>query len=348
MVRFAGGANQAGRMVSSQSAEPSFVSSYVLPERRVASLADDVKNCLLSRPRSLPPKYFYDDRGAWLFEGICSTPEYYPTRAETELLAAYAEPIISAAQPRHMLELGSGSSRKTTYLLDVLQSGVQTATYWPFDVTESMVHNAVSDLVSRYPGLGFHALIGDYTGGLAGVELPDDGMRLALFLGGTIGNFEPADAGHILDDIHGCLRSGDYLLIGFDRIKETPRLEAAYNDAGGYTAAFNKNVLSVLNRELGADFDPQAFSHHAFFNAEAGRIEMHLVADRDVRIRLGALETDFDMAAGESINTEVSYKFSADGIRDLLGRGGFSVEQCLENSTSEYSLVLARAEAPQA
>lgn len=323
-------------------AESSPVSSHVVPGRPIASLADDVTTHLLNRPRSLPPKYFYDERGAWLFEGICDTPEYYPTRAETELLEAYAGAIIALAAPRHLIELGSGSSRKTIHLLDAIEHHLQAATYWPFDVTESMLQKAVSDLAIRYPGLDFHALVGDYTGGFAGLQLPGDGVRLAAFLGGTIGNFESAAATEILDDIRDLLRAGDYLLVGFDRLKDTRRLEAAYNDSSGYTAAFNKNVLSVLNRELDADFDLQAFSHRAWFNAEASRIEMHLVADRALRVTLGALGTAFEMDAGESINTEVSYKFSAGGIRDLLGRGGFSVEQSFENGTGDYSLVLAK------
>lgn len=330
-------------MDTSQQENPHFPIDFVPAERRIATLAEDVRTGLLSAPRWLPPKYFYDERGAWLFEGICEQPEYYPTRTETALLAANADAILEIARPAHMLELGSGSSRKTVYLLDAAVRQATPLTYWPFDVTVEMIRHATSDLVQRYPELQFHALIGDYTGGLGGVILPEDGPRLVVLLGGTIGNFEPDLAVQLVTDIRDRLAVGDSLLIGFDRIKDTTRLEAAYDDAAGYTAAFNKNVLNVMNRELDTDFDPDAFSHRALYNADLSRVEMHLVARRGMTVTVGALNEHIEFHEGESINTEISRKFSPKGMHDLLASGGFEIHSRFEDAVGDYSLVLARA-----
>lgn len=316
-------------------------SSVVTPDRAVATLTDDVRAGLLSRPRWLPAKYFYDDHGSELFEAICATPEYYPSRAEEALLAAHAGSIVEAASPDHMLELGSGSSRKTRHLLAACDRLGRHPVYWPFDVSAQMMLDAGADLVGRYPWLSVHALIGDYTGGLGRLPLPHSGRRLIVFLGGTLGNFEPAAAIAMLREIAALMRADDRLLLGLDRVKDRGRLEAAYDDAEGVTAAFNRNVLTVLNRELDADFPVADYRHRAVFDTEHERIEMRLAAGHDHSVRLGALDTVIDMAAGEEIVTEFSHKFTPASIERLLAAAGLAATAHHEAEGGDYSLVLA-------
>ncbi|MBS63908.1 L-histidine N(alpha)-methyltransferase [Salinisphaera sp.] len=316
-------------------------STDVAPERQLASLADDVSAGLLAPPRWLSPKYFYDDHGSALFEAICATPEYYPSRSEAGLLAAHGREIIEAAAPEHMLELGSGSSRKTRHLLDACDALNRPCRYWPFDVSAQMMLDAGAQLVADYDWLSVHALIGDYTGGLANVPLPDQGRRLIVFLGGTLGNFEPADALAMLEQIAALMRDDDRLLLGVDRVKDTATLEAAYDDAEGVTADFNRNVLRVLNRELDGDFPVQDYSHRAVFDRDMARIEMRLAADHAHRVTLAALDTTIDIEAGEEIVTEFSHKFTPDTLAALLETAGLTIDRHFEAEGGAYSLVLA-------
>ncbi|MES1926807.1 hypothetical protein T31B1_15850 [Salinisphaera sp. T31B1] len=313
-----------------------------MPARPVPSLVDDVRAGLLSPPRRLPPKYFYDDHGSRLFEAICETPEYYPSRAEAALLAEHGVDIIEATRPEHLLELGSGSSRKTRHLFDACDRLGAACTYWPFDVSAQMMLDAGTALADDYPWLDVHALIGDYTGGLAGVSLPEAGRRLIVFLGGTLGNFEPADAQAMLEEIAALMRGDDALLLGLDRVKDRGRLEAAYDDAQGITAEFNRNVLSVLNRELDADFPVADYRHRAVFDAEHARIEMRLVAERGHRVSLGALDETIAIDAGEEIVTEFSHKFTPASIQRLLARAGLKLDAHFEAGDGDYSLLIAR------
>lgn len=324
--------NDAGRLVSSE----------VVPDRPVATLIDDVRAGLLERPRWLPPKYFYDDRGSELFEAICATPEYYPSRAEAALLAAHADDIIQRAAPAHLLELGSGSSRKTRHLIDACDRQGCHSLYWPFDVSEQMMLDAGAALVADYPWLSVHALIGDYTGGLARLPLPPTGRRLIAFLGGTIGNFEPEAAVAMLREVAALMGPADSLLLGLDRVKARARLEAAYDDASGATAAFNRNVLHVLNRELNADFPVERYAHRAVFDPARERIEMRLVADGAHTVRLGALDTAIEMEAGEAIVTEFSHKFTPESIERLLEAAGLALDAHYQARDGAYSLLLAR------
>ena len=321
------------------------VSSQVAPARPVPELIDDARAGLLTPPRVLQPKYFYDDHGSELFEAICGTPEYYPTRAEAALLARHAAEIIERVAPGHLLELGSGSSRKTRHLLDACHGSNDgngaAPCYWPFDVSAQMMLDAGAELVASYPWLDVHALIGDYTGGLD-LPLPADGARrLIVFLGGTLGNFEPANAMVILEEISALMGADDRLLVGLDRVKDPARLEAAYDDAAGYTAAFNRNVLTVINRELDADFPVAAYRHRSVFNREQSQIEMRLVAERAHRVRLGALDTTIDIAANEEILTEISRKFTVEDIETLLHEAGLRLDRHFEADDGDYSLVLA-------
>ena len=254
----------------------------VVPSARpVAGLAEDARRGLLHRPRSLPSKYFYDERGSRLFDAICRTPEYYPTRTEGMLLARHAAAIIAQARPEHILELGSGASRKTRHLLAACEGGRHTPTYWPFDVCEEMLLAAGAELAGRYDWLTINPLLGDYCGGLRHLPAPN-GRRLFVFLGGTIGNFERAEAIALLCELYAIMAPGDRLLLGADRVKDPAVLLAAYNDAQGVTAEFNRNLLQVLNRQLGADFVVEAFRHspNALSRTVWGRVETRYISIR--------------------------------------------------------------------
>ena len=320
-------------------------SAAVAPATPVSTLAEDVRAGLLSRPRWLPPKYFYDDCGSELFEAICETPEYYPSRTEAALLAAHGREIMEYARCDHMLELGSGSSRKTRHLLDACDALGQACSYWPFDVSAQMMLDAGAALVQDYPWLDVHALIGDYTGGLSNLPLPATGRRLIVFLGGTLGNFEPGAARGMLEQIAALMRDDDLMLLGVDRVKDSVILEAAYDDAAGTTAAFNRNVLRVLNRELGGDFPVDSYRHRAVFDREHARIEMRLAARHAHRVTLAALDTAFDMAADEEIVTEFSHKFTPQSLDALLADAGLALDRHFEAPAGAYSLVLARRRA---
>jgi L-histidine Nalpha-methyltransferase len=324
-----------------QLTQGTFTLQHVRPERRLPTLAEDARAGLLRRPRRLPPKYFYDGVGSELFDRICATPEYYVTRTEDALLAARAQAIIEASWPDHILELGSGASRKTYHLLEACQARSMRCTYWPFDVCEPAIVEAAQRLMATYRWLDVKALVGDYHAGLK--HLPDpSGRRLFAFLGSTIGNFDPKQAVDLLRKLHGRMRSGDSLLLGADRVKDESVLHAAYNDPAGLTAAFNLNVLRVLNRELDADFELQGFDHRACYNRDERQVEMYLVANRAQVARVGALGEDLYFEAGEGIMTEISRKFVPEGLSKLLRDGRFEVTEHYQPDNGYFSLLLAK------
>lgn len=314
---------------------------HVEPARRLPTLADDVRRHLLARPRSLPPKYFYDERGSVLFDRICDTPEYYPTRAEQALLESSAREIVSRARPDQLFELGSGTSRKTRVLLDACRDLGFRPDYWPLDVSEEILVQTAKGLRAEYPWMRVQVLVGDYSGGFTSLP-PMPGRELALFLGGTVGNFSQAEAQGFLDELAGHLDEDDRLLIGFDRVKDPGVLEAAYNDARGLTAEFNLNILNVLNRELDADFDLSAFEHRAVYDAERQQIEMYLIARDEQTVRFRALGELLELDAGERILTEISRKFTRESLEALLAAGGFELEERFDAPKEWYSLALAR------
>lgn len=311
------------------------------PVRRIPSLADDVRRYLLGASRSVPPKYFYDERGSLLFDRICDTKEYYPTRLEAALLGASAPDIVQRARPDHILELGSGTSRKTRALLRACQDLGQRPEYWPLDVSEEILEQTAVALRTAYPWLAVNPLVGDYSGGLGNLPAMP-GAVLCLFLGGTVGNFPEREAEAFLLDLAAQLNPGDHLLVGFDRVKDRSALEAAYNDGQGLTAEFNRNMLNVINRELGADFDPGDFDHHAVFNQDEARIEMYLVARSDITVRLPEIGETLSLSAGERILTEISRKFTRQSLERLLAAGGFELEERFDAPDEWYSLALAR------
>jgi L-histidine N-alpha-methyltransferase len=314
---------------------------HVAAAREVPGIVDDVRAGLLVPPRSLPPKYFYDERGSMLFDRICETPEYYLTRTEDALLDGFAEAIIAITAPDDILELGSGMSRKTRRLLAACDSRGFRPSYSPFDISEEVLRLAADELVRDHEWLRVNLLVGDYEAGLA--HLPDNGgRRLACFLGSTIGNLEHDSGVALMRDLRRHMKMEDFLLLGADRVKDEKVLHAAYNDSEGLTAAFNLNLLNVLNHAVDCDFDPGRFEHRAQFNAEFSRIEMHLVSRSDQVVRIGALDTSIQVEQGEMILTEISRKFTAESLSAMLHQSGFSVVAHFTPPDQCFSLVLAR------
>jgi L-histidine Nalpha-methyltransferase len=295
----------------------------------------------LSLPqKTLPPKYFYDDRGSRLFDAICDLPEYYLTRTEQALLESCAAEIVAISCAGDLVEFGSGASRKTRLLLDVLQrAGIETR-YVPMDVSESMLRRSAQALLADYPLLHIHGVVGDYERHLQ--QLPQGRRRLVIFLGSTIGNFTPAEADVFLARLSSQLNRGDHFLLGADLVKDPAVLHAAYNDAAGVTAEFNRNILRVVNRALDAHFDPETFEHVAFFNAEAFQIEMHLRATRTHEVRIGRLDMAVGLRAGETIHTEISRKFTRAETESMLERAGLDPVRWYEPGNRYFALALAR------
>jgi len=312
----------------------------VIPTRQIPDMLDDVRESLLIRPRSLSPKYFYDERGSELFDQICSTPEYYPTRTENTLLSKHAADIISKTQPEQILELGSGYSVKTRRLFDACQQISHNCTYVPFDVCEEVLIETAQKLSEEYQWLDLKPLLGDYHAGLGNLPVAK-GSHLYVFLGSTIGNFEQHDASAFIKELYKVMRKGDHFLIGVDRVKKTDVLHAAYNDAQGITAEFNLNVLNVLNRELNANFNIDEFTHSAIFNTDKERIEMRLTSNKDQKVKIDDLEKTIHFKKDESILTEISQKYTYNGIEEMLTAASFIITDHYEDENEYFSLVLA-------
>jgi L-histidine N-alpha-methyltransferase len=316
-----------------------FLLTRTLPEDATdAALRADVLHGLTHTPKTLPPKWFYDAHGSELFDRITELPEYYPTRAEREILIARAPEIAATTGARTLVELGSGSSEKTRHLLDALP-GLHT--YVPVDVSESALTQAGQALIAENPELGVHALIADFTGGLALPGTP--GPRLVAFLGGTIGNLLPAERATFLASVRALLSPGDTLLLGTDLVKDESVLVAAYDDAAGVTAEFNKNVLHVVNRELGADFDPDSFAHVALWDDQHEWIEMRLRSLTEQTVKIPALDLAVEFADGEELRTEISAKFREEGVRRELGAAGLDLAHWWTDHEGRFALSLSVA-----
>lgn len=313
---------------------------YVPQSRTVNNLIEDVYENLLSRPRSLPPKYFYDETGSLLFDQICNTDEYYPTRVEAGLLEKYACEFIVQANPDHILEFGSGTSRKTHHLIQACEQQKIECEYLPFDVCIEMLQQVHNEFNQQYDWLDVLPLVGDYTAGLKHLHRPD-GSCMYVFLGSSIGNFDKGDARRFIEEVRHCMKPGDTLLIGVDRVKDEQVLHAAYNDAQGITEQFNLNVLSVLNEQLDGDFDAGSFRHQAIYNDNDQRIEMYLVAEKEQRVRLHSMNEELNFQKEEKILTEISQKYTHQGIEDLLTGAGLSIMKHTESNNQWFSLVLA-------
>ncbi|HET7689062.1 MAG TPA: L-histidine N(alpha)-methyltransferase [Nocardioidaceae bacterium] len=304
-----------------------------------ASLEKDVRDGLTGTVKTLPPKYFYDARGSELFEEITELPEYYPTRRERSILEARADEIAAASGAETLVELGSGSSVKTRLLLDGLQRAGTLRRYVPVDVSPTALEGAMDALAPDYPHLQLHGVVADFEHHLG--LLPTGGRRMVAFLGGTIGNLTPAERLAFLTDVRSGLEEGDTLLLGTDLVKEPTRLVAAYDDAAGVTAAFNKNVLAVLNRTLAADFDLASFDHVAVWNAEEEWIEMRLRSLRPQSVQVRELGLRLHFAQGEEIRTEISAKFRQARLEAELAQAGYRLAHWWTDPDEDFALSLA-------
>ena len=287
------------------------------------ALAGDVLRGLLAMPKTLPPKLFYDARGSELFERITELEEYYPTRAELALLARVGGEIVESVAPTELVELGSGSSTKTPLLLDPMAAGGRLERYVPVDVSAAAIEAAIPALAERYPGIEIDAHVLDFMSQLDRLAPAAGGRRLVALLGGTIGNLQPVEVRAFLNELRPIVGGDDTLLLGTDLVKDARVLEAAYDDPGGVTAEFNLNMLAVVNRELGADFDLDCFRHEALYNPTLERIELRLRSQRAQVVRIEALGTEVTFLAGESILTEISRKFTRASVERAYLDGGF-------------------------
>ena len=315
------------------------LSNHLAADSAYHALRRDVFDGLQSTPKSLPPKWFYDSVGSELFDQITRLPEYYPTRAEAEILRARSVEIAVASDADTLVELGSGTSEKTRMLLDALHNRGSLHRFIPFDVDANILSTAATAIQSEYAGVEIKAVCGDFEEHLS--EIPSGGRRLFVFLGSTVGNLTPAPRAEFLTTLSEVMRPGDSLLLGTDLVKDTDRLVRAYDDAAGVTAAFNRNVLAVINRELDADFDVEAYQHVARWNVGEERIEMWLRADRHQRVRVGALELTVDFAAGEEMLTEVSCKFHPGGVNAELAGAGLRRIRWWTDNAGDFGLSLA-------
>jgi L-histidine Nalpha-methyltransferase len=287
----------------------------------------------------LPPKWFYDEEGCRLFDEITKLPEYYPTRTERAILVACAGDIAARTSADTLVELGSGTSEKTRLLLDALSAQRTLRRFVPFDVSEPTLRDAAGAIEVEYPGIDVHAVVGDFECHLD--RLPTGGTRLVAFLGGTIGNLDPRARARFYGEIAAGLGPDDALLLGTDLVKDTGRLEAAYDDAAGVTAAFNRNVLSVLNRELGADFVPDRFAHIARWNAAEEWIEMRLRSEGAQAVHVAELDLDVRFAGGEEMRTEISAKFRRERVEDELAAAGLALTAWWTDPGGDFALSLS-------
>lgn len=305
-------------------------------------IARDVRLGLSGDQKRLPSKYFYDEQGSRLFEEICMLPEYYPTRTEMAILQKYAGAIMEPFAGGDLVEMGSGANWKICRLLDAAwQADGRVIRYVPVDVSEAALRTAAVDLIRRYDGLSVLGIVADFTRDLG--SIPDDTPKIVSLFGGTLGNFTGPEAESLLGMVAGLMHPGDRFLLGLDMVKERAVLETAYNDSQGVTAAFNRNILHVVNRELDARFDPSLFDHVAFFNEDAEQIEMHLAAKQAMTVDIGLLDTAVEFREGETIHTEISRKFSRESAVRLFERAGLAAERWFTDDAGWFSLVeLAR------
>jgi L-histidine N-alpha-methyltransferase len=317
------------------------VDVHLAPGDLRRALLRDARAGLTASPKSMPPVWFYDDYGCELYESITRTPEYYPFRTERDLLRRSAGEIAEAAGATVLVELGSGTSEKTRLLLDAMAAGTAGLHgYVPFDVAEATMRSAAAS-VAEEMGIGVHAVVGDFHEHLD--DIPDlDGARLVAFLGSTIGNFPPDQRARFLREVAALLGPSDRFLLATDLVKPVDRLIAAYDDAEGVTAAFNRNLLTVLNRELGADFAVDRFEHVAIWDAGNRWIEMRLRATEAMTVTLPALDLTVSFAAGEQMRTEISSKFTFEQVRDELVRAGMRVAGLWTDPAGDYLVTLAR------
>ncbi len=316
------------------------ISVVIDPDWAGDTLVQDVRRGLGAQPRSLPPKWLYDDVGSELFDQITRLPEYYPTERERSILARHADDIVTTTGATTLVELGSGTSDKTRILLDAFTAAGQLTRFVPVDVSEETLRAAATQLAERYPRLRVEALVGDFTLHLG--HLPEGGRRIVAFLGGTIGNLYVEERAAFLGALADSLDPGDWLLLGTDLVKSADRLIAAYDDPGGITARFVTNCLQVLNNRLDADFDLDAFTYVPFWDQRMERMDLRLRAEMPQHVSIPGAGISIDLASGEEIRVEISTKFRLEGIAAELGAAGFDVERSLTDDEGDFALTLAR------
>ena len=313
---------------------------HLPPGGPLSGMAADVRAGLTKPFKELSPRYFYDERGSELFERITELPEYYPTRAEREILERHSLEICAAAgDPATLIELGSGSAAKTRVLLDGMRDAGCLEAYAPVDISEQITRDAAGAIASRYR-ITVHGLVCDFDRDLE--RIPLGGPRVIALLGGTIGNFEPAQRASFLARIANLLGDEDHFLLGTDLVKDRERLEAAYNDSAGVTADFNKNVLTVLNRELGADFDLDAFEHVAFWDSDNLWIDIRLRSLAEQMVHVSSLGMSVSFYRGEEMRTEISTKFARDGLAGIYAESGLKMVGWWTDPDELFALSLAR------
>ena len=317
----------------------SFETLNYLDGKHKNDIAKDIREGLTASQKYIPCKYFYDAHGSRLFEDICRLPEYYPTRMELSILGEIASELMGTFAQKDLVELGSGGNLKIQTLLDAAgESNRASLRYIPVDISESAIVEAAQGLLERYPELQLLGVVADFTSQLD--ILPTERPLMFCFLGSTIGNMDEDASITFLQSISRKMQPDDRLLVGFDMVKSKETLEAAYNDSRGVTSEFNKNVLNVLNKELNANFDPSHFDHLAFFNEAGSRIEMHLMANRDISVKLESIDMEVEFKRGETIHTENSRKFTNQAIEKIAEKAGLSVRRWYSDSNQWFSLVI--------
>jgi L-histidine N-alpha-methyltransferase len=310
------------------------------PGGPLSGMAADVRAGLTCPFKELSPRYFYDERGSELFERITELPEYYPTRCEREILHQRSAEIVAEANPRALIELGSGSAAKTRVLLDAMSEAGCLETYCPVDISEEITRSTADAIAEEYEEVDVRGLVCDFELDLE--RLPIGGPRMIALLGGTIGNFAPQQRAGFLRRICNLLGPEDYFLLGTDLVKDRETLEAAYDDSAGVTAEFNKNVLAVINRELGADFDLGRFDHHAYWDAENLWVDIRLRSTARQVVNVSALDLTVTFDAGEEMRTEISTKFARQGLEGIYAEAGLEMAAWWTDSEGLYALSLAR------
>ncbi len=310
---------------------------------------DDVQDVIsglsvdgIQSPKSLPPRYFYDTKGSQLFEEICQLPEYYPTRTEASILEQYATEIVNQTQAIELIELGSGSSTKTRFLLEAYQSLDTTLYYTPVDVSSSILQASAYNLLADYPKLKIQGKVATYSQALQQLKTSFFGKRTIIFLGSSIGNFEPLECDRFIAQITNSLNPGDYFLLGIDLQKPVTILEAAYNDTQGITAAFNLNMLQHLNERFQGNFNLELFKHQAIYNQTKNQIEMYLISQQTQSVTLESLDLTIKLAQREVILTEISRKFNIEQMQQYLGDRNLNLIQSYTDSQQWFGLLLCQ------
>jgi L-histidine N-alpha-methyltransferase len=317
------------------------VQVHLGPEDRREALLQDVREGLTRNPKELPPKWFYDERGSELFGQITRLPEYYLTGRERAILAERAREVAEETRADTLVELGAGTSEKTRFLLDAMTSAGCLRRFVAFDVSESTLRDSAARIAEEYLGIDVTAVVGDFDHHLG--EIPNGGRRLVAFLGSSIGNFAPEERARFLATLRTGLQPGEWFLLGVDLVKDPERLVAAYDDREGVTAEFNRNVLRVINRELGADFRTECFDHVARWDGEQEWIELLLRSRIAQRVRIPGADLVVEFERGEELRTEISAKFRGDGVRGELAAAGFGVREFWSDPRGDFALALAVA-----